>query len=239
MPYGCNATIDLAVPPRPSNGATVGGVLSAMNNSQPAAALIAPLVLSMFRGPPNTWLWPNRTGCTYRRTCCTAGSCSPPFYLADRLARLGLRQQYILGSLHRAVTRCDARSMQGSPHNCSLPGGPADPDLTEWEYTVAAVAREAKRRGLAHMYFDVWNEPNSELRTGCLAHDRCPWDSNLTTAAFYRIHDAAHRTLRRELPTARLVAPSLGDGGPGIDGFRSVLPWLQVNKKPPDCIQAY
>ena len=53
-------------------------------------------------------------------------------------------------------------------HNCSLPGGPADANLDEWEYTVTAVAREAKRQGLASMYFDVWNEPNAQFREQCL-----------------------------------------------------------------------
>ena len=158
--------------------------------------------MSMWRGPPNTWLWPNRTGCTERRSCCTTDSCVPPFYLAQRAKQLGLRQQYILGSLHRAVTRCNDRAMHGSPHNCSLPGGPADPDLKEWVYTVTAVAREARRQGLADMYFDVWNEPNSLLRRDCLANPKCPFDANLTAEVFFRLHDAAFHTLRRELPEA-------------------------------------
>ena len=116
----CLATLDLRAA-RPSRGAHVVGFLNALNNTQPSAAAIAPLGMSMWRGPPNTWLWPNRTGCTERRSCCTTDSCLPPFYLAQRAKQLGLRQQYILGSLHRAVTRCNDRAMHGSPHNCSLP----------------------------------------------------------------------------------------------------------------------
>ena len=65
----CLATLDLVQPTRPSRGAHVIGFLNAMNDSQPSAAAIAPLGMSMWRGPPNTWLWPNRTGCTERRSC--------------------------------------------------------------------------------------------------------------------------------------------------------------------------
>ena len=78
------------------------------------------------------------------------------------------------------------------------------------------------------MYFDVWNEPNSLLRRDCLANPKCPFDANMTAEVFFRLHDAAFHTLRRELPDARVVAPSIADGGPGIAGFSSVLPWLKA-----------
>ena len=63
----------------------------------------------------------------------------------------------------------------------------------------------------------------------CLAHDTCSYDANLTQAAFFRIYDRAVHTLRQAAPRAKVVAPSIADGGPGLFGFeRSVFPWLQA-----------
>ena len=119
-------------------------------------ALLRPLGLSMWRGPQASWLWPNRTGCHGPRTCCTLDSCPTPFAEAARLSALGLRQQYILDGLLLGVGDCEWRSFHENPHNCSLPGGPSDPDMAEWEYTVRAGAAEALRAGISELYFDVW-----------------------------------------------------------------------------------
>ena len=43
----------------------------------------------------------------------------------------------------------------------------------------------------------------------CLARAACLYDANLTQRAFHRLYDAAFATLRRELPSARIVAPTL------------------------------
>ena len=45
----------------------------------------------------------------------------------------------------------------------------------------------------------MWNEPNSLLRRDCLANPKCPFDANMTAEVFFRLHDAAFHTLRREL----------------------------------------
>jgi hypothetical protein len=36
------------------------------------------------------------------------------------------------------------------------------------------------------------------------------------------------RLIRTQQPTAKIVAPSIADGGPGINGWSDVLPWLQA-----------
>jgi hypothetical protein len=42
-------------------------------------------------------------------------------------------------------------------HNCTLPGGPGDPDMSEWEYTVRAAAAGALRATPdVAPYFDIW-----------------------------------------------------------------------------------
>ena len=113
--------------------------------------------------------------------------------------------------------------------------GPSDPAFKLWTDTIQSAANEAKRRGLAatDFYLDVWNEPNAQHKVQCLVNSTtgppCVFDANLTQSAFFKIWDVAHRTLREAFPGARLVGPSLADGGPGLYGFeRSVFPWLQA-----------
>ena len=178
----CTVTVDLGLPRRPVSG-RVAGVLNGLNNSQPPTPSIAPLGLTMWRGPQASWLWPNRTGCRGPRTCCTLDSCPAPFAEAARLSALGLRQQYILDGLLLGVGDCEWRSFHDNPHNCSLPGGPSDPDMAEWEYTVRAGAAEALRAGISELYFDVWvrctiaptpAQPTLPSHAPCLTHRTSP-----------------------------------------------------------------
>jgi hypothetical protein len=152
---GCNADITQRRA-TPVSG-RVAGLLNGLNETQPAAASILPLGMSMWRGPQATWLW-NRTGCKGLRTCCTVDSCEPIFAEAARLASLGLRQQYILDGVHYGVGDCEWQSFHDNPHNCSLPGGPTDPNMDDWEYNVRAVVAGALRAGITKPYFDVWSE---------------------------------------------------------------------------------
>ena len=77
--------------------------------------------------------------------------------------------------------------------------------------------------------FDVWNEPNGQVKLECLAHTACPYDANLTFSRFVDMYDRAFHVLRARTPSGRVLAPSLADGGPGNHGFYpSVLPWLQA-----------
>ena len=224
----CTLSVDLgsAHDRRPITG-RVAGLLNGVNLTQPGDALIAPLGLTMWRGPPASWLW-NRTGCGGLRTCCTLESCEPPFAEAGRLQGLGLRQQYILDGLHLGVGACEWHSFHDNPHNCSLPGGPHDEAFTDWEYTVEAAAAAALRANITTPYFDVWNEPNGKDKVECLSTTKCPYDANLTQHAFFSLYDRAHAVLRRAAPSAKVVAPSIADGGPGVFGFEgSVFPWLQ------------
>ena len=47
--------------------------------------------------------------------------------------------------------------------------------------------------------------------------------------AFFRLYDVAYRAIKAVLPRARVMAPSLADGGPGLYGFQeSVFPYLQA-----------
>ena len=63
---------------------------------------------------------------------------------------------------------------------------------------------------------------------GCQQNDRT-LAYGCTQGTFFSIWDQAHRTLRAILPSARVVGPSLADGGPGLFGFEaSVFPWLQA-----------
>jgi len=231
----CSVAVDVAPAARRAEplGGRVAGILSGLNLSQPAAATIAPLGLSMWRGPTASWLWPNRSSCTGLGTCCTPGACAPVFSEAQRLQALGLRQQYILGGIHLGVGSCEWHSFHGSPfHNCSLPGGPADTDLAGWEYTVRSAAAGALRAGISAPYFDVWNEPNGLDKVECMAEQNlhtCTYDANLTQQAFFRLYDRAHMTLRKVAPQAKVVAPSIADGGPGNFGFaRTIFPWLKT-----------
>ena len=54
----------------------------------------------------------------------------------------------------------------------------------------------------------------------------CPYDANLTQGAFFKLYDRAHQTLRKVAPQAKVVAPSLSDGGPGNFGFARARPAL-------------
>ena len=139
--------------PAPVSG-KVAGLLNGLNESQPSAASISPVGMSMWRGPKADWLW-NRTGCNGLRTCCTVDSCEPVFSEAARLTSLGLRQQYILDGIHHGVSSCEWHSFHDTPHNCSLPGGPSDPDMKDWEYSVRAAARGALRAGIATPYCEL------------------------------------------------------------------------------------
>jgi hypothetical protein len=128
---------------------------------------------------------------------------------------------------------CEWVALHRQPHNCSLPGGPTDPDLHAWIATVRSAALQAKRQGLNDVSFDVWNEPNGQAKVECMTTDKCVYDANLTQTRFFALWDTAHAAVRQVLPTARMVGPSLADGGPGQFGFtRTVLPWLQV----PTCL---
>ena len=232
----CHLTASVRQPQRVVAG-RAAGLLNGMNLTAPADELISPLKFSMWRGPIASWLWPGRGGCTGAGTCCTPASCAPPFAEAERLARFGLRQQYIASGLLTGQGGCEWQSINNplNPHNCSLPGGPSDPAFKLWTDTIQSAANEAKRRGLAatDFYLDVWNEPNAQHKVQCLVNSTtgppCVFDANLTQSAFFKIWDVAHRTLREAFPGARLVGPSLADGGPGLYGFeRSVFPWLQA-----------
>jgi hypothetical protein len=59
-------------------------------------------------------------------------------------------------------------------------------------------------------------------------YHRCPYDANLTQTTFFSIYDHAIRVVRQAQPRAKIVAPSIADGGPGINGWSDVLPWLQA-----------
>tara|TARA_B110000208_G_scaffold191207_1_gene257342 strand:- start:192 stop:3446 length:3255 start_codon:yes stop_codon:yes gene_type:complete len=76
--------------------------------------------------------------------------------------------------------------------------------------------------------FDVWNEPNAQAKVQCSTSLKCVYDANLTAAAFYALYDRAHAAIRSALPSARILAPSIADGGPGIHGWSSVFPWLRA-----------
>ena len=105
---GCSIVCNADVSQRratPVSG-RVAGLLSGMNETQPAATSITRVGVSMWRGPKASWLW-NRTGCTGPRTCCTVDSCEPIFSQAGQLASLGLRQQYILDGFHYGVGACE------------------------------------------------------------------------------------------------------------------------------------
>jgi hypothetical protein len=106
--------------------------------------------------------------------------------------------------------------------------------MTLWEYTINVTALNAIRYGLMNMnnsnllYFDIWNEPNAQRNVQCMIENStCPFDSNLTQSSFFNIYDKAHQVLRLVAPNAKIVAPSLADGGPGQNGFATVFPWLQ------------
>eukprot|EP01047_Picozoa_sp_COSAG01_P027624 COSAG01_NODE_1829_length_9125_cov_11.706182_3_plen_554_part_00 len=232
---GCQIVASKAqLPPQGDDGLVHGraaGILNGMNSSLPANDVIRPLGLSMWRGPIASWLWPNRTSCRGVGTCCTPDSCLPPFSEVERIANFGLRQQFILSGILTGQGGCEWQSFRSNPHNCSLPGGPTDTDYAQWKSTVVSAANEAKRRGLSDAYFDVWNEPNAQHKVQCMGNftPPCVFDANLTQMAFFAIWDEAHRTLRATMPSAKVVGPSLADGGPGIFGFeRSVFPWLQA-----------
>jgi hypothetical protein len=204
------------------------GLLNGMNLTAPSSLAIAGIKPSMWRGPIASWLWPNRTSCKGPRTCCTPDACPAPFAEAERLTSLGMRQQYILDAFHTGVGACEWNSFNKVPHQCSLPGGPSDPDFEQWKYTVVAAANEAKRRGLTDVGFDVWNEPNGDDKLNCMATDKCPFDANMTVIRFFALWDVAYKTVKSILPDARLIGPSLADGGPGIFGWTtSVFPWVQ------------
>ncbi len=155
---GCNADVTQRRV-NPVSG-RVAGLLNGLNETQPSATSITPLGMSMWRGPKASWLW-NRTGCNGLRTCCTIDNCDPVFSEAAHLASLGLRQQYILDGIHYGVGGCEWHSFHDSPHNCSLPGGPTDPNMDDWEYSVRAAVLGALRAGITQPYFDVWSESRS------------------------------------------------------------------------------
>eukprot|EP00040_Diaphanoeca_grandis_P013218 m.66885 g.66885 ORF g.66885 m.66885 type:complete len:534 (+) comp23740_c0_seq2:83-1684(+) len=207
---------------------TICGILNGVNLSSPSKSLIEPLKLSMWRGPIASWLWPNRSGCTGFGTCCNDVSCVPPFAEAAYLKELGLRQQYILNGIHYGQTDCEWVSLNRKPHQCSLPGGPTDRNMSLWKASIKAAAIEAQRVGLPDVSFDVWNEPNGQSKVECLGDSKCTFDANLTQQAFFEIYDTAYHVVKLQLPTARVVAPSLADGGPGINGFQDVLLYLQA-----------
>ena len=106
---GCNADVTQRRA-TPVSG-RVAGLLSGMNETQPAAASITRVGVSMWRGPKASWLW-NRTGCDGPRTCCTVDSCEPIFSQAAQLDGLGIRQQYILDGFHYGVGACEWYSLR-------------------------------------------------------------------------------------------------------------------------------
>ena len=72
-------------------------------------------------------------------------------------------------------------------------------------------------------------EPNGQTKVECMAEKNehiCPYDANLTQGAFFKLYDRAHQTLRKVAPQAKVVAPSLSDGGPGNFGFARARPAL-------------
>ena len=103
---GCAVHVNVLTATGDSNGvaptlrANILGILNGMNATLPTGAHIAPLRLSMWRGPMASWLWPKDDPCTGFGTCCNEAACKPPFALSPRLAALGIRQQLILGSIH-------------------------------------------------------------------------------------------------------------------------------------------
>lgn len=204
------------------------GLLNGLNGTELGDAATAKHGFKVWRGPNAMWLWPNRSRCTGHGSCCTAESCAPPFAEARRLSGLGLAQKYIVEAVHTGVGDCEWRSLHGAPlHNCSLPGGPADPGMARWAETVRWTALGAARAGIARPMFDIWNEPNGMRNVGCTGDPGCVYDGNLTQQASHALYDVAHRTLRDTLPEGRIVAPSLAGGGPGIAGWSSVFLWLR------------
>ena len=99
----------------------VTGVLNGLNNTLPASSTIAPLGLSMWRGPIASWLWPDRSLCKDLNFgvpgCCDVSGCAPPFSEAARLHSLGFRQQYILNGIHYGQTACEWVSFNRKPHS--------------------------------------------------------------------------------------------------------------------------
>jgi hypothetical protein len=124
------------------------GLLNGMNATAPSDDVIAKLKPSMWRGPMQTWLWPNASMCKGPGTCCTPAACPAPFAEAGRLATLGAKQQYILNAVHTGMGDCEWRSYNKQPHQCSLPGGPSDLAFKKWEYSITSATNEAKRRGI-------------------------------------------------------------------------------------------
>jgi len=114
-PAGCIVTVGLSPRPRVVTG-RAAGILNGLNLTAPAATIVAPLRLSMWRGPMASWLWPNRTACKGPGTCCTPLACAAPFAEAGRLAALGLRQQYILNGIHTGMGDCEWVSFNREPH---------------------------------------------------------------------------------------------------------------------------
>jgi hypothetical protein len=158
----------------------VAGLLNGINGTAPDDDIILGGGFSMWRGPIASWLWPSKEECHGFGTCCNQTGCAIPFSEAARVARLGMRQQYILDGVHFGQTDCEYKSLHGHPHSCPLPGGPGDPQFALWNATVTSAALEAKRRGLLDVGFDIWNEPNGQMKVECLANDKCTFDANLT-----------------------------------------------------------
>eukprot|EP00039_Didymoeca_costata_P011955 m.170605 g.170605 ORF g.170605 m.170605 type:complete len:528 (+) comp15340_c0_seq13:316-1899(+) len=228
----CSLKLNLADKSRLKIASGVGsGILNGMNGTSPSDDVISRIKPKMWRGPLASWLWPNRESCTGYNTCCNDTACIPPYTEANRIKSLGIRQQYILNNIHYGQTSCEWYSFHQSPHNCSLPGGPQDPDLAMWTKSVRAAALQAKRIGLTDVGFDVWNEPNGQMKVQCMLPENehiCYFDANLTMDRFLALYDKAYSTIKGILPDARVIAPSIADGGPGLNGFNtSVFPWLQ------------
>ncbi len=75
-------------------------------------------------------------------------------------------------------------------------------DCANWETFVERVARDVTASGL-DVRFDIWNEPAGAF-----------FPPGFNTEQYYRMWDSAVRTLRRVVPDAEIVGPSLWDFSP-------------------------
>ncbi|MFI7274634.1 beta-xylosidase [Streptomyces sp. NPDC049879] len=86
-------------------------------------------------------------------------------------------------------------------------------DCANWEQFVERLARDVTASGL-DVRFDIWNEPAGAF-----------FPPGFNTEQYYRMWDSAVRTLRRVVPDAEIVGPSLWDFSPN-----NIAPFLDHTK---------
>ncbi|MFR9725150.1 beta-xylosidase [Streptomyces sp. MS19] len=88
-----------------------------------------------------------------------------------------------------------------------------DGDCANWEQFVERLAHDVEASGL-DVRFDIWNEPAGAF-----------FPPGFNTEQYYRMWDSAVRTLRRVVPDAEIVGPSLWDFSPN-----NIAPFLDHTK---------